>query len=83
MAQNDFDNIVIKVKGYLKENWGSPFIVGFMLLLIAAAISLSAGLSSIADIVAVYAYYALVAGIVLQLASFLKYRGKSDREVAV
>ena len=74
---------MLKVKGYVKENWGSPFIVGFMLLLVVAAVSLSAGLSSLADTVAVYAYYALVAGVFLQLASFLKYRGKSDDEVAV
>jgi hypothetical protein len=59
---------------YFRVNWGVPFIVGFMLLLIAAAVSLSAGMSSLADAVAVYACYALVVGIVLQLASFLKYR---------
>ena len=84
MTQVSFNKIMLKVKGYVKENWGSPFIVGFMLLLVAAAVSLSAGLSSLADTVAVYAYYALVAGVFLQLASFLKYRGKSDGdEVAV
>ncbi len=83
MTQIGFNKIMLKVKGYVKENWGSPFIVGFMLLLIAAAVSLSAGLSSLADTVAVYGYYALVAGVFLQLASFLKYRGKSDAEVAV
>jgi len=83
MIQIGFNKIMIKVKGYVKENWGSPFILGFMLLLIAAAVSLSTGLSSLADTVAVYAYYALVAGVFLQLASFLKYRGKSDDEVAV
>ncbi|MGD0203946.1 MAG: hypothetical protein ABSC20_08610 [Candidatus Bathyarchaeia archaeon] len=82
MIQIGFNKIMIKVKGYVKENWGSPFILGFMLLLIAAAVSLSTGLSSLADTVAVYAYYALVAGVFLQLASFLKYRGKSN-EVAV
>jgi len=82
MTQVGFNKIILKVKGYVKQNCGSPFIVGFMLLLIAAAVSLSAGLSSLADTVAVYAYYALVAGVFLQLASFLKYRGKSD-EVAV
>jgi len=82
MAQIGFNKIMFKVKGYIKENWGSPFIVGFMLLLIVAAVSLSAGLSSLADTVAVYAYYALAAGVFLQLASFLKYRGKSN-EVAV
>ena len=83
MTQTGFNKITVKVKGYVKENWGSPFIVGFMLLLLSAAVSLSAGLSSLADTVAVYAYYALVAGVFLQLASFLKYRGKSDDEVAV
>ena len=83
MTQIGFNKIMLKVKGYVKENWGSPFIVGFMLLLVVAAVSLSAGLSSLADTVAVYAYYALVAGVFLQLASFLKYRGKSDDEVAI
>ncbi len=83
MTQIGFNKIMLKVKGYVKENWGFPFIVGFMLLLVVAAVSLSAGLSSLADTVAVYAYYALVAGVFLQLASFLKYRGKSDAEVAV
>jgi heme/copper-type cytochrome/quinol oxidase subunit 4 len=83
MNQIGFDKIMIKVKSYVRKNWGSPFILGFMLLLIAVAVSLSAGLSSLADTVAVYAYYALAAGVFLQLASFLKYRGKSDDEVAV
>jgi hypothetical protein len=82
MTQVSFNKIMLKVEGYVKANWGSPFIVGFMLFLVVAAVSLSAGLSSLADTVAVYAYYALVAGVFLQLASFLKYRGKSD-EVAV
>ena len=83
MTQFGFNKIILKVKGYVKENWGSPFIVGFMLLLIVAAVSLSTGFASLADNVAVYAYYALVAGVFLQLASFLKYRGKSSDEVAV
>ncbi len=73
-------NIVIKVKGYVKENWGSPFIAGFMFLLIGAAVSLSVGLSSLADTVAVYAFYALVGGVVLQLVCFLKYPNKDESE---
>jgi heme/copper-type cytochrome/quinol oxidase subunit 4 len=68
--------MMVKVIGYVKENWGSPFIVGFMLLLLSAAFSLSAGLSSSADIIAVCGYYALVVGIVLQLVCFLKNRKK-------
>jgi hypothetical protein len=83
MTQFGFNKIMLKVKGYVGENWGSPFVVGFMLLLVVAAVSLSAGFASLADTVAVYAYYALVAGVFLQLASFLKYRGKNNDEVAV
>jgi hypothetical protein len=76
MIQNGFCKITVKVKGYVKENWGSPFIVGFMLLLLIAAVSLPAGLSSLADALAIYAFYALVAGVVLQLVCFLKYQKK-------
>ena len=83
MSQNGFPKIISKVKGYVKENWGAPFIVAFMSLLIVTSISMVAGLSSLADIVAVYAYSALVVGVFLQLACFLKYRGKNKTEVAV
>jgi len=83
MTQIGLDNIMLRVKGYVKENWGSPFIFGFMLLLIVAAVSLSAGFASLADTVAVYAFYTLAAGVILQLASFLKYRGNDDDEVSV
>jgi uncharacterized membrane protein YccC len=82
MTPVGFSMIMLKVKGYIKENWGSPFIVGFMLLLVVGAVSLSAGFASLADTIAVYAFYALVTGVFLQLASFLKFRGKSDDEVA-
>ncbi|RLF13321.1 MAG: hypothetical protein DRN06_08875 [Thermoprotei archaeon] len=58
---------------YLKENWGAPFILAFMALLIVAAACLSIGMEETANEVAVYAYYNLVLGVVLQLASYLKY----------
>lgn len=64
------------VRGYVKENWGAPFIVGFIALLLAAAGSLLMGFSVLADEVGVYAYYALVVGVVLQLVCFWKYRNK-------
>jgi hypothetical protein len=76
MIQVGLNTIKLKVKAYVKENWGSPFIAGFMLLLVVTAVSSSAGLSSMADIVAVYAYFALVVGVILQLACFLKYRNR-------
>jgi hypothetical protein len=68
-----------RVKGYVKENWGAPFILGFMALLLVAAVSLLMNFAVLADEVAVYAYYALVAGVVLQLVCFLKY-GKRNGE---
>lgn len=83
MSYSDrFNRIAVKIKGYVKENWGAPFIAGFIVLLLSAAVFLSVGLSYLADAVAVYAYYALVAGVLLQLVCFLKYNRKpSEAEV--
>ena len=67
-----------RVRGYVRENWGAPFILGFMLLLVVAAACLAVGLEWLANEVAVYAYYALVAGVVLQLACFLKFGEKEQ-----
>ena len=79
MAES-FKGIIVQLRSYFGENWGAPFIIGFMFLLIAAAVSLSVGLEFLANDVAVYAYFALVAGVVLQLVCFLKYgeRGGSE-----
>ena len=49
-----------RLKGYLRENWGSPFIIAFMAMLLTAAGYLCYGLESVANEVAVYAYYSLV-----------------------
>jgi len=66
---------------YLKENWGAPFVVGFQVLLLVCAGLLVQGSSGLADEVAVYAYYLLVLGVFLQLASFLKYgKGNESNE---
>jgi hypothetical protein len=81
LARNNLNNL-IEVKEYVKENWGSPFIVGFMFFIISAAVSLSFSLSSSADAVAVYAFYALVAGVILQLICFLKYSPNIEREAS-
>jgi hypothetical protein len=83
MNQIGFNTIMLKLKTYVKENWGSPFIVGFMAFLVTAAVSLSFGLPSIANSVTIYAYYALVAGIFLQLVCFMKNGKKRVNEVAV
>ncbi len=69
---------MIDAKTYVKQNWGSPFIVGFIVLLFSVAVSLSLGASNWANVVVDYAYYALVVGVVLQLACFLKYPKKAS-----
>jgi hypothetical protein len=68
---------------YLKENWGSPFIVAFMILLTFSAGMLASGSEVAANEVAIYAYYLLVIGVALQLAAFIKSeRGKRFRSEA-
>jgi heme/copper-type cytochrome/quinol oxidase subunit 4 len=64
-----------RARGYVKENWGAPFVVGFMALLMTAAVFLLMNFAVLANEISVYAYYALVVGVVLQLVCFLKYRG--------
>jgi len=58
---------------YLKENWGAPFVVGFMLLLITSAAELSIGQPDAANNIAVYAFYLLVLGVALQITSYVRY----------
>ena len=78
MAKIDFIKIQIRVKGYVKQNWGSPFVVSFIFLLLSAAVLLSLNVSSLAEQIAVYAYYALVIGVALQVVCYLKYKKVSD-----
>jgi hypothetical protein len=74
--------LLIKIKRYVRENLGSPFIGAFVLLLILAAAFLYSGSSFLANEIAVYAYYVLIVGVFLQLACFLKDRKKViDSEV--
>jgi len=66
--------ITIKRKhiDYLKRNLGAPFIIAFQILLVSAAIYLAVGAENIANQLAIYAYYSLVIGVFLQLASFIR-----------
>jgi len=66
---------VLRIKNYFRFNWGAPFIIVFMALLLAAAGFLSLGFDVLANDVAVYAYYFLVLGVVLQLICYFKYGG--------
>jgi uncharacterized membrane protein len=61
-----------RVKEYVKENWGAPFIAGFMVLLTASAFALSLGFDVLANEVAIYSYCALVAGVIFQFICYLK-----------
>jgi hypothetical protein len=70
-----------KVKSYVRVNWGAPFILGFMVLLIVAADSLSMGLADTADEVSTYAFCALVVGVVFQLVCFLKYSRRNGEKI--
>jgi hypothetical protein len=65
---------------YFRENCGAPFIVVLMLLLMVAAASLSMGMADVANEAAIYAYYALVVGVVLQLISFVGHRKEAEEE---
>ena len=69
-----------RIKGYVGENWGAPFISGFMVLLVATAALMVTSSESLANELAIYAYFALVVGVVLQLVCFLKYNKKSGEK---
>ena len=60
----------LKIKKYLGENWGVPFIFMFQALILSSGYFLIQGNSALADKIVVYAYFSLVIGVVLQLISF-------------
>jgi hypothetical protein len=72
MIRDISSKLLFKLKGYIKANWGLPFLLVFVVLLAGVAVFLSAGLSYLSDTLVVYAFYALVAGVALQFLSFLK-----------
>ncbi len=61
-----------KARRFLRENPGSIPIFGFQMLLVVCAVLLACGLGVYAEGVAVGAYFLLVAGVVIQLAIFVK-----------
>ena len=65
---------ITKIVRYLRQNLGAPFIIVFQMLLLFCAFLLIRGYPNLANEVAIYAYYSLVIGVVLQLASFLRHR---------
>jgi len=67
------------LKEYFRENWGAPFIIVFMVLLIVAAVFLALGFEFLAERLAEFAYYFLVAGVVLQLVVVIKEERNEDK----
>jgi len=69
-----------KAKRYFRDNLGAAFVIGFQVLLLTAAGLLVVGNSALANGVALYAYYLLVVGVVLQFVSYLRSRGKESEQ---
>lgn len=72
--------VLPKIKGYLKDNPGVPFVVGFQVLLVVCVGLLIQGSPAMAEEVAIYAYFLLVIGVVLQLVVFVRRRKEPERE---
>ena len=68
--------IQVLTHSYFRENWGFPFIAGFLLLLFSSAILLAASIDY-AETIANFAYFSLVIGVVLQLVCLGKNRKKN------
>jgi hypothetical protein len=62
--------IQVLTHSYFRENWGFPFIAGFLIFLFSSAILLAADMSYWAEPIANISYFSLVVGVVLQLIGF-------------
>ena len=70
---NLVQRIMVKtIIGYIKVNWGAPFILLFILLFFGSAIQDSIAISYNGSL-AVIALLVLIFGVLLQTVSFLKY----------
>jgi hypothetical protein len=68
-----------QIKRYFRSNPGTLFIIAFQALLVSAAALLVSGNSSMADEIAIYAFYALVIGIVIQIVIAVREERKRTR----
>ena len=59
-----------RLKSYLKENLGAPFIITFMLMMCTGL--LTTNMEDYANTLATIAYFFLVIGVLLQFISFIK-----------
>ena len=72
--RTEISSFLAKTCQFLRGNPGTIPIIGFQVLLLACAGLLIAGLPSLAEAVAVVAYFLLVAGVVVQLVVFVRHR---------
>ena len=63
----------LQLRRYSSLNWGLPFVILFIVLLLISAATLSLGYQGFAIDVADYAFYSLVLGVFLQIASYVKH----------
>jgi hypothetical protein len=68
-----------RLKSYFKVNPGTPFILAFMILLVSAGVLLLAGKSDEANATAVYAFYSIVLGIIIQIGVIVREGRKHSR----
>ncbi len=64
---------------YLRSNLGAPFVLAFIVLLVAAAVEFSFGLTSEANELSEYAYFCILIGVVLQAVSVKLEKGSDER----
>ncbi len=69
-----------RARAYVRENPGSPLVLAFVALLVAAAVAFSYGLGGPADQLSECAYAALVLGVVLQAVAAARARGRDPDE---
>ncbi|MEM3703326.1 MAG: hypothetical protein QXX79_02740 [Candidatus Bathyarchaeia archaeon] len=70
---------IVWFKGYIRANPGALPILGFQGLLIACAVLLVFGMNEAADGLAVIAYFMLVAGVLIQLAGYVRESRRSGK----
>ena len=63
---------------FIGSNLGAPFIVIFLIMLITAGVGLPLGKVMLANQLAFYSFFALIAGILLQVISYLKGNRQRD-----
>ncbi|GBF09150.1 hypothetical protein apy_08750 [Aeropyrum pernix] len=69
-----------EILAWAGENPGGPFALAFMALLLMAAVALARGSEDLANRLAEYAYYSLVAAVLLELASTILSRDGGGEE---